>query len=473
MGIADVYKYVRDKRRAKAQEAQEANPGSYMAGGLVGGLATAGPGGALAKGLGGGLKGAVGAGIAEGAAQGLGSSEAENIEGLAKDTALGAGLGGGISGGMGALGKIANKVPDFIPAAREGNTIGNKAAATMSPRRLLPGTTKQDLLDYFSNPELRKKASTTDVSNEVSKLSSKLGDEMDASKKAVQGIYGELEDKAVKEITDTSSDILGSATQTIKDNPKDMFSARVRSAIKTAKKIAEGKAGLTKDKSDGERLLLARRFLDKGVGDRMTLSQLDNELIDEARDELQSVLRQSEPMRQADELYTKFKGVRKGLEDKVFSGPKGAKELDPEKLRRAMTTTTLKGEAFEEALQTYDNFVQSNPRLAAAPEVQTAKASLEKLKEVIDVGQLEYKLSKSGGPTAEAAFLVAQGIGSSAFGPMAFIGLPLVNPTVWSAIVDNVSPNARALMKNIEKAAPVIRSAAIRETVRQKNNQPE
>ena len=447
--------------------AYEANPASYIGGSVAGGVAT---GGAAAKGaqlLGGGIKGAVGASTIEGAAQGLGSSRAEDLEGLAKDAAMGGALGGGISGVTGVMGKVANKVPDFIPAAREGDTIGNKVAATMSPRRLLPGTTKQDLLDYFSNPELRKKASVTDVSNEVSKLSSTLGDEMTASKKAVQDIYGELEDKAVGEISGAPGDVLDSALQTIKNNPKDMFSAKVKSAIKTAKSIAEGKSTKTAGQPDGTRLLEARRFLDKGVGDRKTLSKLDNELIDEARGELQSVLRQSEPMRQADDLYSEFKKVRKGVEDKVFSGPKGAKELDPEKLRRALTTTTLKGEAFEESLNTYDQFIKSNPRLANSPEVQTAKASLDKLKEVIDVGQLEYKLSKSGGPTAEAAFLVAQGLGSSMFGPAAFMGLPLMNPTVWSAIVDNVSPTAQALMKNIEKAAPIIKSAAVREIVKQ------
>lgn len=474
--IGDIYSADQAALEAVKERAAEDNPISTLAGQIVAAAATMKPSAALAGKIGSGVArlgagaksakalGLAGAAAAEGGLYGSGTAgQGERLKGAATGAATGA----AVSGAMSGLGKLAQKAPDFIPAARSGNTIGNKVAATISPRRLLPGTTKQNLLDYLSNPELRKKASVTDVSNEVSKLSSTLGDEMAASKKAVQDIYGELEDKAVGEISGAPGDVLDSALQTIKNNPKDMFSAKVKSAIKTAKSIAEGKSTKTAGQPDGVRLLEARRFLDKGVGDRKTLSKLDNELIDEARGELQSVLRQSEPMRQADDLYSEFKKVRKGVEDKVFSGPKGAKELDPEKLRRALTTTTLKGEAFEESLNTYDQFIKSNPRLANSPEVQTAKASLDKLKEVIDVGQLEYKLSKSGGPTAEAAFLVAQGLGSSVLGPGAFIGLPLMNPTVWSAIVDNVSPTAQALMKNIEKAAPIIKSAAVREIVKQ------
>jgi hypothetical protein len=84
----------RDQQRAAAHDAQSANPGSYLtgefAGGVAGGMLI--PGGQTKT-----LGQAMRLGAAYGAGQGLGSSEAKDIKGMALDTGLGAlfGLGGG------------------------------------------------------------------------------------------------------------------------------------------------------------------------------------------------------------------------------------------------------------------------------------------------------------------------------------------------------------------------------------------
>ena len=88
------YDQERDWARKKNTEAQEANPGTYLVGQVVGGLA---PGVLTGTGL--------GAMAGTGAAQGVGYSNADSATGLAGDAALGAGIG---TAGWGA-GKLLSK----------------------------------------------------------------------------------------------------------------------------------------------------------------------------------------------------------------------------------------------------------------------------------------------------------------------------------------------------------------------------
>jgi hypothetical protein len=77
------YKEYRDEYRAADDAAKEANPKTFMAGEIGGGLVTAAiPGAGTVKGA-----------AALGGASGLGMSEAEDLAGMAKDTAIGAGVG--------------------------------------------------------------------------------------------------------------------------------------------------------------------------------------------------------------------------------------------------------------------------------------------------------------------------------------------------------------------------------------------
>jgi len=113
------YKRERDESRQLDKQASEANPKSYMAGQVGGALATS-----VVPGLG-------GAGVAklaaQGAAQGLGNSEAEDLAGNVRDTAIGAGIGAA----TGAAGKLLNKAGSVGKEVLEDVAtapIGQKAA---------------------------------------------------------------------------------------------------------------------------------------------------------------------------------------------------------------------------------------------------------------------------------------------------------------------------------------------------------
>lgn len=117
----DLYKKYRDVQRNKMAMLQEENPKASLAGNLLGGFMI--PGGAMAKGV------TKGAGLArnliqsgKGAAKlgglyGLGMSEAEDLTGMAKDTAASAALGGSLGVALPLAGagiKQIGKIPGAI-----------------------------------------------------------------------------------------------------------------------------------------------------------------------------------------------------------------------------------------------------------------------------------------------------------------------------------------------------------------------
>lgn len=98
------YEAERDKIRASKKELEEANPLSYLGGGLAAGLIA--PGGAAAK-VGTGLLERVGVGAVTGAAQGgisgYGDSDAKDFSGQLADAAKGAAIGGTLGGTIGGV----------------------------------------------------------------------------------------------------------------------------------------------------------------------------------------------------------------------------------------------------------------------------------------------------------------------------------------------------------------------------------
>ena len=91
--FGELYKQYRDESRQNFKKAQEANPGTYTTGEVAGAIGSAFiPGLNVAKGA--GLAANVGKAALQGGLMGLGSSEAEDLSGMAKDTATGAALGG-------------------------------------------------------------------------------------------------------------------------------------------------------------------------------------------------------------------------------------------------------------------------------------------------------------------------------------------------------------------------------------------
>ena len=131
-----LYESERDWARNRDRRASESNPKLFMAGNVLGGLATAGAGGGAvaAKGvpllLRAARAGAVGAGL--GGATGAGMSEADTAGGVAMDALGGAMLGAGVGGAVPLAGNVlARTLAKYAP------TVGEKAVA--AGRKALSG----------------------------------------------------------------------------------------------------------------------------------------------------------------------------------------------------------------------------------------------------------------------------------------------------------------------------------------------
>ena len=117
--FGELYRTYRDESRKNFKTAEEANPKSYMAGNVGGAIATA-----AIPGMGGASIGKL---ALQGAAQGLGSSEADLTEGevgqALKDTAVGAGTGAAIGGAGKVLSAAGQKAAPYV------NKVLGKAAS--------------------------------------------------------------------------------------------------------------------------------------------------------------------------------------------------------------------------------------------------------------------------------------------------------------------------------------------------------
>lgn len=109
------YKETRDEIRGLKRKAFDDNKLSYTGGALAGGLAIPGLGAARGVGALGKLGSAVKSGAAYGAVSGLGGSEAEDVGGMAADTAKGGLVGGAIGGAFNVAGKAIQAPLGFIP----------------------------------------------------------------------------------------------------------------------------------------------------------------------------------------------------------------------------------------------------------------------------------------------------------------------------------------------------------------------
>lgn len=160
----DTYREARDEARNVFKNAEQANPKSYMAGQIGGGLATSFvPGVGLAKGA--GLAANVARGAALGGVAGIGSSEADDFS---KDALLGTAVGGATGGvgygvgkviekGAGALSQVAPKVADKIDINKpvenldELLAISKQEGVQLTPAALSSSNTLKQLEEALSS----------------------------------------------------------------------------------------------------------------------------------------------------------------------------------------------------------------------------------------------------------------------------------------------------------------------------------
>lgn len=180
---SEFYKEARDESRAAQKKAEKQNPASFTGGQVAGGIGSMlVPGGAIAKGaMGAGklAKGAIGAGklATGGAVAGAGSSEAEDIKGIASDAKSGAATAlvtGGLLKGAGATARGIGKGLHKAGNAKELAELG----VSKSAKKALGKEGREEAAKLAR----KEKILTSDVDETVSRATSALrrvGDDMD------------------------------------------------------------------------------------------------------------------------------------------------------------------------------------------------------------------------------------------------------------------------------------------------------
>lgn len=182
--FGELYRTYRDESRTNNKAAEEANPKSYMAGNIAGGI-----GSMLVPGLGGANIGKM---AALGAAQGLGGSEADltkgDVGGVVKDTAVGGAIGGAVGGVAnavapvvgGALTSAAERLGGGLNASAEGLAARALGAERGSIRALRGGAPEAREAGRYAldNKVITPFASTEDKIAATEALRSKAGEGM-------------------------------------------------------------------------------------------------------------------------------------------------------------------------------------------------------------------------------------------------------------------------------------------------------
>lgn len=122
--FGEMYKQYRDESRANFEAAKKANPNTYLAGEVGGGIATAFvPGLNLAKGA--SVAKIAGQSALLGGIGGAGYSTENNTAGVLQDAASGAVVGGVVGAGAAKLGQVASKIasPKLIPGSGSGPSL--------------------------------------------------------------------------------------------------------------------------------------------------------------------------------------------------------------------------------------------------------------------------------------------------------------------------------------------------------------
>lgn len=183
--FAEGYRRERDTNRAYGSAAQEQHPVATVGGELLGGAATA-----FVPGLGASatLAGNVGKGAAIGAAQGLGSSNADltrgDFAGAARDTAIGAGIGAATGAVTHGLTKLAEKAPErqidrFLGEAGDGSTIKMRDKIAQAG----------DRIGRFVEENPGEAKAIMKVAKDPEKLTAKLADALDTRAEALDKLY--------------------------------------------------------------------------------------------------------------------------------------------------------------------------------------------------------------------------------------------------------------------------------------------
>lgn len=209
----DRYRNAREFYRRSAEQAQQANPKTYLAGELGGAMLAPGP-----KGLGGAM--------AQGAAAGLGSSKADltkgEVGGALLDTGLGAGLGAAGHGIAKGLGKVVEK-----GATKLREFAGDRA---LSAAGLMKGARKALAERYGGADAAREQAAKVLLDEGVVTPFARFGD--------VAERLGAISDDAGRQIGDAANKINSFPARAIQHTPEEIAQKLEREIVAPAAKNA-------------------------------------------------------------------------------------------------------------------------------------------------------------------------------------------------------------------------------------------
>lgn len=358
-------KYVatRDAERAKNQEAQEANPDTYLAGNIAGGVLLPG---SSAKAI-----------MGQGAAMGLGNSEAEDLTGMAKDTAIGLGAGAAGIGVAKAVGTGTKYVAEKIPDAAKKTARSMVKHGLDVPEDVIKAIEADDgILKAAKNAKSVNEL--TDVIEEgvkntqgkISKLDSKAWDHLD---------YLDYHDVAPTLGKDPGSmfhDVGGQLIEEFKLEGSNQ--AAQKSALK-ALQSAMDDAKAVKTFTDIKELV---QSIDKNINWDSPSDSLKNSVLQRFRTELDKVMKSYEPYEDAMKGVSELTDSLSQVKNKMGLKP-AADELGGKTLQASDRTTTQLQTQIRQALDDKGKFIREKldavvPGVRKDLEAASLKQALEK-----------------------------------------------------------------------------------------------
>ena len=208
------YTEVRDQARRAQREAAESQPSAFIPGAITGGLATGRLIPQASAGMAGGSRVVtnVGQALGEGVLAGIGGSEAETVEGIAEDAAMGGALGGGIAGGLAGIGGLGRGLRAAQSAAARSSDEAMRVADAITELerigapieadriRFKPATLRQALAREPADPRAIDDglAWLDDMRSRIDAELVEQGRYMQSGRAALRNLKAELNDQAVR-----------------------------------------------------------------------------------------------------------------------------------------------------------------------------------------------------------------------------------------------------------------------------------
>jgi hypothetical protein len=483
----ETYSELRDKIRSDKNNARESNPKTYLAGNVVGGVASAVavPGGSSIRGA-----------AALGAAQGLGESDADLTEGefgeAAIDSATGAAIGGAMAYGVpkvisGVKG-AAKTATRLIPGTEDAFQKVNKVTAKLGS--MVPGTDIDagELESLLNNPaqrrasrELNKPENLKKIGNHAADLLSSIDDLTEAQvghryAKAEHEFFSSITpddidnidlskiDK-IKNIVQERPQLFGRAGKVVgqlddilqRGGEREIGEATQDMSLQFMKKnLGEEDAA----KMFAQRMLDARRHLDdvmKNVDYEKMLAG-ERKLIQSARDAINENLDNipgAQDLRKMDSFYSDFVATKKDALHKLeVPLPSGGREFTPESALKFLKSDVDQARFIEAKMADFSGLMSELDGVRGADATKQINNMFSKVRDDFKVlRSLESLKRASGGPTSQAINTAMQIYGAIQTMGSSLLMMPITNPSAWMKLVDGANPIAKGILKNIQRAS--------------------